>query len=1008
MEKLNRTLFLCTLSACVVALSLFLPAPSGTTEEARQKTLLYTGPFNASAEAVPPEFDPRRYDEVKKLLRRGEYERAKQLVEEFFQQNPNDPWILAYRSLFEQRSRSEYAFEQLEPEELQALKDRLDQESHSQNRSAAIQKAVDHQIEKEQAAWARELEKKHRVSEGELRKQQAVQARQDKEQGRAVKIQAKTTKAATAATVSAAEAPAAAPAEQPYLEQAAAPKAAEAVSSQVLAPSAAGSVELAPVVVPTERSTQEVNLVTSPSLVGQTLPIKGAVQINARQMSVSPDQRIAIADGDVEIVFENAILTCDHATLFTDTKDVYAEGNVRVEEGLQVFRGEAAHYNFENKKGRFLQGTISSPPWHEHGRSVEHIAEGVYEVTPGYLTTCELEPPHFKLAGTRAVFFADEKLTKISNVAFFVEKLPFLYLPYISFADRQMPFFFIPGKKKPWEEFVLMGYRYKLPIDGNHKGTVKLDWRRAFLWGMGVDHQLDSPSIGKGLFKFYYNDTRYIRRPKSDLVKGADSKRYRVLWRHKWNPMPDTTVLTDIQKYSDIDFRKEFLFREEYTGDDATESFISVVTNDPNYTLTGLVKKRINRFQSIQNTLPQLTADVRSQRIGESYLFSESKLDFANFENKTAHSDSDTDAVRLDWFQQFKYAMRLFRPLEVTPKAGIRQTYYNKDRQGSNREKGDRDIISGQWNTGMDASLKLFRIFPVKTNFLGMTLDALRHVLTPTVAYDLIHRPTVNNDLLNFTSASGATSRITFGVENKLQTRRADAKGKLRSVDLGRLLVSTPYTFRGNGNKQGGRLGSWSVDLETYPANWIRLESDYTYESVTPDGIDNHSSYYNLDLVMVGGRKDANAKTAPGISAPVYQAFESGPKDLTSLMPQGQWYMGLGHRYSRNDKTEDVLQFDWQVTEKWQIGTFNRFTWKEVSSSSKRFNNLREYQYRLRRDLHDWFAEAVYHVDREFGEELFLTLTLKAYPEMPIGIQESYNQPKLGSQSSPFSPIRTQ
>ena len=66
---------------------------------------------------------------------------------------------------------------------------------------------------------------------------------------------------------------------------------------------------------------------------------------------------------------------------------------------------------------------------------------------------------------------------------------------------------------------------------------------------------------------------------------------------------------------------------------------------------------------------------------------------------------------------------------------------------------------------------------------------------------------------------------------------------------------------------------------------------------------------------------------------------------------------------------------------------------------------MRERQYILRRDLHDWLAEVVYRVDREFGEELFLTLTLKAYPALPIEFAESYHEPKLGSQSSPFSPV---
>jgi len=132
-----------------------------------------------------------------------------------------------------------------------------------------------------------------------------------------------------------------------------------------------------------------------------------------------------------------------------------------------------------------------------------------------------------------------------------------------------------------------------------------------------------------------------------------------------------------------------------------------------------------------------------------------------------------------------------------------------------------------------------------------------------------------------------------------------------------------------------------------------------------------------------------------------------GPRGgIERFIPEGQWYLGLGHRYSHNDKTEAVIQFDWGLSEKWEVSTFHRLSWKELAGTAKRFNNVREYQYRLRRDLHDWIAELVYRVDREFGEEIWFTLTLKAYPNFPIELAESYHQPKVGSQSSPFSPVR--
>jgi hypothetical protein len=466
-------------------------------------------------------------------------------------------------------------------------------------------------------------------------------------------------------------------------------------------------------------------------------------------------------------------------------------------------------------------------------------------------------------------------------------------------------------------------------------------------------------------------------------------------------------MTTDIQKYSDVDFRKELLFREEFTEEDSAESFISLVKNAPDFSVSGQLRKRINRFQTVNNALPQLTFTVRPQRIGETQIFSDTVFDAANFETKRAHSDNDSDVIRLDWFQQLSYALGLFRPIEVTPRAGVRQSFYTKDIQGSNRE-GQRNLFSGQFSMGADASLKLFRLFPLTSNALGLNLNWLRHVVTPTLSYSYTHRPTVQNELLNFAAAGGASNSLSFGLENKLQTKRVVTKGsKPRSVDLGRLLVSVPYSFRGTHNKQGGRLGDWPIDLEVYPWPWLRAETDFTIPShFQPGSRDERITAWNTDLIIVGGGHEAPlAQNAPSIQAPQPRVFHVGPQEGLEMMPLGQWYLGLGHRYSYNDKTESVLQFDWRLSEKWQIGTFHRLTWKEVSGSSKRFGNMREWQYTLRRDLHDWLGEVVYRVDREFGEEIYFTLTLKAYPEMPFAISDSYHQPKLGSQSGPFSPI---
>jgi hypothetical protein len=736
-------------------------------------------------------------------------------------------------------------------------------------------------------------------------------------------------------------------------------------------------------------------------------PPEGAVQINAEQMRVLPDRKLAVAEGNVEARYGTAWLYCDHLTLFTDTKDVYAQGRVRLVDGPQVVRADLIHYNVETKKGRFLQGTLFSDVWQEHGRTIEHLAEGVSLVSIGYVTSCDQDPPHCKCVGQRALVFAEEQVVRARHATLFVDRLPLIYLPWISASNRQSPFFFIPGKKKPWGQFALMGYRAdlpELPDGGAHEATLRWDWRRHFGWGGGMDYQMDSRQLGKGILKLYYNDLKNRTEPNQALPKGATEKRYRLSWRHHWEPREDTTLVTNLQEFSDTNFRKDFLFREEFVRDDAPASFVSLVTGAASFTFSGLVRKRMNRFETVDEVFPQLTFDSRSRRLGETNLFAQTTLDVANLQTKRAHSENDSDVVRLDWGEQLSYALSWFSPIEVTPRAGIRQTYYTKDQQGGiERPQGKRDVVSGQFSGGVDASLKLFRIFPVTTNRFGLNLSWLRHVLTPTLAYRYVHQPTVPAGILTFSASEGTTHLVTGGVENKLQTKRRG-----QSVDVARGLVSLPYTFRGNHNKQGGRIGDWGFDLELYPWPWMRLESDWTIPSHFIKGTrDDRLTGWNMDVVVVGGQGELKAAEAREIQAPQVRGFELGARGgIAMLLPQGQWYLGLGHRYSQNDKTEGVVQFDRRLGPKWEIGTFHRLTWKEVAGTSKRFGHLREFQYTLRRDLHDWMAELIYRVDREFGEEVFFTLTLKAYPNLPIEVAESYHQPKMGSQSSPFSPVR--
>ncbi|HLD78464.1 MAG TPA: hypothetical protein VJB16_05545, partial [archaeon] len=311
----------------------------------------------------------RQWDDVKSSLKRGAYREALQSLDMILAASPGDSKAQLYRTLCERRLASPQQFASISPAQLQALKQQLHLEERTQRRTSAQQHALERQLQKEQARWDRELETMHRRSERDRMLQAKREQAQALERARAERALARQHAQARAVAQEQALAQPPIP-PQPPQEAATTPGDVE-LARVIVATTPTAPPEEAPVIAPAEQrrpfdSAQGDVL----SEIEGRRPPPGAVQINARQMHMSPDRKLAIAEGDVEVIFENAVLTADHMTLFTDTNDVYAEGRVRLEDGAQVSRGEMVHYNFNTKKGRFLQGTVATPPWYQHGRSV--------------------------------------------------------------------------------------------------------------------------------------------------------------------------------------------------------------------------------------------------------------------------------------------------------------------------------------------------------------------------------------------------------------------------------------------------------------------------------------------------------------------------------------------------------------------------------------------------------------------------------------------------------------
>ena len=175
------------------------------------------------------------------------------------------------------------------------------------------------------------------------------------------------------------------------------------------------------------------------------------VEVNGDQVEYFPKEKKVVGKGNISIDYEDTRLTCDRIIVYTETKDIDAEGNVVLKGPTSEVRGQRIKYNFNSKKGEILEPRIKSGEWYGGGDKGELNPDGSVRIGEGYITSCDRERPHYKISSKNIVIYPDNKVVA-KNVFFKVGNVPIAYLPRYDYSlDADWPTInVIPGKKKKW------------------------------------------------------------------------------------------------------------------------------------------------------------------------------------------------------------------------------------------------------------------------------------------------------------------------------------------------------------------------------------------------------------------------------------------------------------------------------------------------------------------------------------------------------------------------------
>ena len=753
-------------------------------------------------------------------------------------------------------------------------------------------------------------------------------------------------------------------------------------------------------------------------------PDRAPVEVRAEQVEYFDGMRKVVATGGVEATYRDTKLICDRATIYMETKDAYLEGNVRLAQVGGLLKGEEMIYNFETRKGTVLEAEGEVGLWRTRGNRAEKISSESFLHRSGYLTSCDFEDPHTRVKAKEVRVYMDDKVV-LKDAVFYLGYLPVFYVPsYIYPLDDKRPrVTLLPGMSKEWGFFLLSSW--KIYWNENLRGHFHADFREQKDLATGFDLNYKLPEGGEGIFREYYTNERQLnmrhiwtgRLHPDKSHPTTERVRFRFQLRHIWELDESNKAILEFNQMKDPTIIKDFFLREFEEGAASSATYFQFLRTAPWYGLSFLMTKQINPFERVTQQLPSVTLDLRP--IGLSWL-----PNFADWVNRLeGKRAADLSGDRLpSWFYQSSYKyehsnvgdtkngeeaslvsfdstheifhpMRLLRRMNFRPFFRFRQTTFSRGLIETDPQFRQAAAL------GFDLNSKVFRVFSPETNFLGLNIHRLRHVITPSLNYLYQAQPTLNADKLIRSDGLAKSHLLTPSVEHKLQTKRSEALGA-QTVDLARFITTMPYDLEG----PGGRGGIWktlAMDFEAVPYNWMRLESDAQ--------IDPHIGKFttiNADFILQPGLEKGWSGRSIG---EITDATTGEAQELA-------WVGAIGWRYLRNTSAQMTFETQFNLGKKWRAGIYEAFDVKRFVTETgtegdrivKKIYDFPEFEYRLRRDLHEWTVEAIYNVRRGHGQTALLVFHLKAAPDQPFDLSRSYHKPKAGRNfRKPGEPIRT-
>ena len=550
--------------------------------------------------------------------------------------------------------------------------------------------------------------------------------------------------------------------------------------------------------------------------------------------------------GDSKVKYQNMDLQSDKIYMSLDSSLVHATGSFDsttndlkgtpvFKMGSDEYQSDTMAFNFKTKKGLISSVYTQQEEGFLTSELSKRGADGEMFLRHGRYTTCDDPHPDFYLAMSRA------KVRPGKDVVFGPTYLVVADVP----LPLAIPYGFFPFTKSYSSGLIMPTYgdeteRGFYLRDGGYYFAIndKMDLKligeiyAKGSWGLSAASNYKKRYRYSGSFLASYQNTVSGEKNMPDYTKQTS---FKVVWSHrqdaKANPYSQLSASVNFATSSYEKNNLTSMYNPQTLTQSTRTSSVSWSTTFSSIGMTLSSTANLNqnmRDSTIALTLPDLNVSIarfypfkRKKRVGDERWYEKISLQYTGqFKNEITTQEDKLmhSSLSKDWTNGMQHYIpvsanfTLFGYLNLTPSFNFTdRTYFSKTRKSWDAvgQREVTDTLTGfynvyNWNFSVGASTKLYGMWIPNRKIFGDKIQAIRHVVTPSVSY----------------SYAPDFSASRYGYYEQYQ--KTDADGNVTMVEY------SPYSIGAYGVPGKGKTGSISMDLSQNLEMKVKSDDDST------------------------------------------------------------------------------------------------------------------------------------------------------------------------------------